>query len=232
MLRRTFVVAAPAVLFVKAAPKSGSGLLNGRDLAGWVPQEGKPSAWFTTTAVKGEEKRLVAAPVPGGIIVNGTGRTANLVTASKHGDCELHVEFMVPEGSNSGVYLHGLYEVQVFDSWGHQELKTSDCGAVYHRWINEKPVGGSAPRVNASKKPGEWQTFDITFRAPRFKDGKKVENARFVRVLHNGVEVQKNVEVDGVTRAHMNIPEAAQNPLMLQGDHGPVAYRNIVMFPR
>ena len=139
---------------------------------------------------------------------------------------------MVPEGSNSGVYLHGLYEIQVFDSWGHKELKTSDCGAVYHRWINEKPVGGSAPRVNASKKPGEWQTFDITFRAPRFKDGKKVENARFVRVVHNGVEIQKNVEVDGGTRAHMNIPEAAQNPLMLQGDHGPVAYRNIVMSSR
>lgn len=232
MFRRTFLGMVSTAVLVKAAPRLGSGLLNGKDMAGWVPQDGKPSAWFTTKAVKGEGKTLVATAAPGGIIVNGNGRTANLVTASKHGDCELHIEFMVPEGSNSGVYLHGLYEIQVFDSYGHTEMKTSDCGAVYHRWINEKPVGGSAPRVNASKKPGEWQTFDITFRAPRFKDGKKVENARFVRVLHNGVEVQKNVEVDGVTRAHMNIPEAAQNPLMLQGDHGPVAYRNIVMFPR
>jgi len=203
-------------------------LLNGKDLAGWVPQDGKPSAWFTTASVKAEGKALVATPGTGPIIVNGSGRTANLVTTVKHGDCELHVEFMVPEGSNSGIYLQGLYEIQVFDSFGHAELKTSDCGGVYHRWIDEKPVGGSAPRANASRPPGEWQTFDITFRAPRFdKGGRKAENARFSRVLHNGAEIQKNVEVDGGTRAHMNLAEAALNPLMLQGDHGPVAYRNL-----
>lgn len=223
--RRHFVTLLPCAL---AAAPGATPLLNGKDLAGWVPQDGKPSTWFATTRLQGAGKALVATPGAGPIIVNGNGRTANLVTVLKHGDCELHVEFMVPEGSNSGVYLQGLYEIQVFDSFGHTEMKTSDCGGVYHRWIDEKPVGGSAPRVNASKKPGEWQSFDITFRAPRFdKSGRKTANARFVRVLHNGVEIQKNVEVDGGTRAHMNIAEAALNPLMLQGDHGPVAYRNL-----
>lgn len=227
MRRREVLILAP-LAFASGAKRKSQALLNGTDLSGWVAQDGKASAWFTTREVTGAGKALVATPAPGGIIVNGTGRTANLVSELRHGDCELHVEFMVPEGSNSGVYLQGLYEIQILDSWGKQEVKTSDCGGVYHRWINEQPVGGSAPRVNASRKPGEWQWFDITFRAPRFDArGQKTANARFVRVMHNGVEVQRDVEVDGGTRAHMNIAEAPMNPLMLQGDHGPVAFRNL-----
>ena len=86
--------------------------------------------------------------------------------------------------------------------------------------------------VNASRKPGEWQSYHIWFRAPRFDaSGKKTENAKFLRVLHNGVLVQQDVECEGPTRAHMNIPEAAMNPIMLQGDHGPVAFRNIYVRP-
>ena len=93
-------------------------------------------------------------------------------------------------------------------------------------------MGGSAPRVNASRAPGQWQSFHVWFRAPRFDpSGRKIENARFLRVLHNGVPVQENVEVEGPTRAAMDIPEAAENPLMLQGDHGPVAYRNLYIRP-
>jgi len=107
-------------------------------------------------------------------------------------------------------------------------MKTSDGGAIYHRWIEEKGVGGSAPRINASRKPGDWQSYHIFFRAPRFDAaGKKTANARFVRVLHNGEIVQENVEVEGGTRAHMPIAEAAENPLMIQGDHGPVAIRGV-----
>ena len=84
------------------------------------------------------------------------------------------------------------------------------------------------PRVNASRAPGEWQWLRIRFRAPRFDtSNRKTENARFLRVVLNGQVVQENVEVEGPTRAHMDLPEAAENPLMLQGDHGPVAYRNI-----
>ena len=163
-------------------------------------------------------------------MVNGpTGRTSNLSTEETFGDIELYLEFMVAKGSNSGVYLHGLYEVQVFDSWKSDEpMTSSDCGGIYHRWINETGVGGSAPSRNASRKPGEWQSFYIAFRGPRFDaSGKKIANAKFLRVVHNGFTIQRDVEVDGPTRAAMNLKEAAKNPLMLQGDHGPVAYRNV-----
>jgi hypothetical protein len=213
-------------------------LLNGRDLTGWHGQDNKPHEWITTRGVRWERllgpTHLIPVPQPGDRILNGLkGNTANLVTDEKFGDVELYLEFMLSKGSNSGVYLHGLYEIQVFDSWGSTEpMKTSDCGGVYHRWIDEKGVGGSAPSRNASRMPGEWQSFHIWFRAPRFDSGgKKVENAKFIRVLHNGLSVQKDVEVDGPTRAHMNLPEAPLNPIMLQGDHGPVAYRNIYVRP-
>ncbi|HBY62853.1 MAG TPA: DUF1080 domain-containing protein [Solibacterales bacterium] len=212
-------------------------LLSGRDMKGWVAEKGKPSEWLATKAISWDPvqtpKALSPAGGPGHRILNGPkGNTANIHTAEKFGDMELYLEFMVPQGSNSGVYLQGLYEVQVFDSYGKAAVTTTDAGAIYHRWINEKPVGGSAPKVNAARRPGEWQSYQIWFRAPRFDaSGKKTENARFLRVLHNGLLVQENVEVDGGTRAHMDIPEAATNPLMLQGDHGPVAYRNIYWRP-
>ncbi|WP_051670500.1 3-keto-disaccharide hydrolase [Bryobacter aggregatus] len=215
-------------------------LLNGTDLSGWHGDRNAKSEWITTTGVLWDRllgpTRLRAVPgaVPGGSMINGpTGRTANFVTDQKFGDLELYVEFMVAKGSNSGVYLHGLYEVQVFDSWASDEKVTSsDCGGIYHRWINEKGVGGSAPRLNASRPPGQWQSFYIAFRGPRFDaSGKKTENAKFLRVVHNGFTIQTDVEVDGPTRAAMNLPEAAENPLMLQGDHGPVAYKNIYWRP-
>jgi hypothetical protein len=211
-------------------------LLNGKDLSGWHGQDNK-SEWFTTRFVRWERllgpTRLSGRPGPSSTILNGPGKTVNFVTDQKFGDAELYLEFMVSKGSNSGVYLHGLYEIQVFDSYGSTEpMKTSDCGAVYHRWIDNQGVGGSAPSRNASRPPGDWQSFYIWFRAPRFDaSGKKIENARFIRVLHNGFSVQDNVDLEGPTRAHMNLQEAPANPLMLQGDHGPVAYRNIYIRP-
>jgi hypothetical protein len=214
-------------------------LLNGRDLAGWVGQDrDKPNEWFVTPGVFFDRllapTRLSGRKSPGSRIVNGlTGRTVNLVTEQKFGDMELYLEWTVSKGSNSGVYLHGLYEVQVFDSYAATEpMKTSDAGGIYHRWIDNKPVGGSAPRLNASRPPGHWQSYQIWFQGPRFDaSGRKTQNAKFLRVLFNGTLVQENVEVDGGTRAHMPIPEAAENPLMLQGDHGPVAYRKIYWRP-
>jgi len=215
-------------------------LLNGKDLSGWHGLGSSRNDWFTTTGILWDRLlgparlRAVPGPVPGGRILNGpNGRTVNLVTDQRFGDAELYLEFMISKGSNSGVYLHGLYEVQVFDSWGSTEpIASSDCGGIYHRWINNRGVGGSAPSRNASRRPGEWQSFCIWFRAPRFDaNGKKIENAKFIRVVHNGLSIQNNVEVDGPTRAAMEIPEAPANPIMLQGDHGPVAYRNIYVRP-
>jgi hypothetical protein len=211
-------------------------LLNGRDLSGWHGLTGQSNEWFTTTEVRwglANPEKLVAQPVPGAIIVNGaSGRTTNLVTGSKFGDVELYLEFLISKGSNSGVYLHGLYEVQILDSYGVASPGVHDCGAIYERWINNKGVGGSPPSKNVSLPPGKWQSFHIWFRAPRFRaDGTKSADARFLTVTHNGVVVQKNVSSEGPTRAGMDIPEAGENPLMLQGDHGPVAFRNIYIRP-
>ncbi len=213
-------------------------LLDGKDLAGWHGLGSGKNEWLTTPGIKWERllgpTRLAGVPGAGDRILNGPqGRTVNLVSDQKFGDIELYVEFMLAKGSNSGVYLEGLYEVQVFDSWGSTEpVTSSDCGGIYHRWINNKGVGGSAPSRNASRRPGEWQSFQIWFHAPRFDaSGKKIENAKFIRVLHNGLSIQENVEVDGPTRAAMEAPEAPTGPIMLQGDHGPVAYRNIYWRP-
>lgn len=206
-------------------------LLNGKDLSGWTGD------WVTAKAVwwdaVASPKMLSAKAAPGDRILNSLkGKTNNLVSLEKFGDVELYLEFLVSQGSNSGVYLHGLYEVQIFDSFGKPQVTTTDGGAIYHRWIDAKPVGGSAPKVNASLPPGRWQSYHVWFRAPRFDaSGRKTENARFEKVLYNGTLVQENADLPGGTRSHMNIPEAATNPLMLQGDHGPVAFRNIYVRP-
>jgi hypothetical protein len=214
-------------------------LLNGTDLTGWKACDASAqNDWFTATAVRFERilgpTQLNGRRGPGATILNGpTGRTANLCSARSFGDQELYLEFMLAKGSNSGVYLQGLYEIQIFDSWASIDpMTSSDGGAVYHQWIDERGVGGSAPLVNAARRPGEWQSYQIWFRAPRFDgSGRKTESARVLRVLFNGQLVQKDVEVPGPTRSHLAIPEAAENPLMLQGDHGPVAFRNIYIRP-
>ena len=169
-----------------------------------------------------------------GVLVNGPrGRTSNLFSNLEHGDVDAHVEFLMAKGSNSGVYFMGRYEVQILDSWGKDKPGFGDCGGIYQRWDPGRGKGkegfeGHSPRVNASKPPGEWQTFDIVFRAPRFDGaGKKTASAKFVKVVHNGQTVHEDVEVTGPTRASAWEDEKAAGPIMLQGDHGPVAYRNI-----
>jgi sugar phosphate isomerase/epimerase len=164
-----------------------------------------------------------------GVTVNGPkGGTGHLVTKAEHGDCRAHVEFMVPKGSNSGVYFQGRYEIQILDSWGVKAPGSGDCGGIYERWKDDKGYEGRPPRVNASLPPGQWQTYDVWFRAPRFDGaGRKIADARFVKVIHNGKVIHENQPVTGPTRAAMfEQDEKPLGPLMLQGDHGPVAYRN------
>lgn len=214
-------------------------LLNGTDLTGWRACDGSGrTEWYTTRFVRYERilgpTQLSGRPAPSGVMLNGPGgRTNNLCTDRRLGDVELYLEFMIAKGSNSGVYLHGLYELQIFDSWGSlDEMSSSDAGAIYHRWTDNRGVGGSAPRLNAAKRPGEWQSYQAWFRGPRFDAaGRKTQPARFLRVLLNGQAVQTDVDVEGPTRASLEIPEAGQNPLMLQGDHGPVAFRNLYVRP-
>lgn len=207
-------------------------LLNNKDLSDWSFEHPEKGIWKTSAGIYWDGQRspqeLIALPGPGSRIANGpTGGNSNIYTKQKFGDVELYAEFLIPARSNSGVYLHGLYEVQVYDSYGVKQPTYVDCGAIYERWINEHGVGGWPPLVNASRPPGEWQSFHVWFKAPRFQGSKKISNALFMRVLHNGTLVHKNTEVDGPTRSGLDIPEAVENPLMLQGDHGPVAYRNI-----
>ena len=179
-----------------------------------------------------ENERKLSLKAGTGIIVNGPdGNAPNLHTKQQFADCVEHIEFMVPEGSNSGVYFMGRYEIQVFDSWGVNQPQHSDCGGIYQRWDESRnPQGyqGRPPKANASLPPGSWQCFDVIFKAPRFdKDGNKTKNAEFVKVVHNGILIHENQSLTGPTRASTFNDEKPTGPLMLQGDHGPVAYRNI-----
>lgn len=170
-----------------------------------------------------------------GILINNPTEESNghLFTSWAHGDLELEFDFLMPKGSNSGVYLMGRYEVQMLDSWGVDEPQFSDVGGIYQRWDETQPEGekgfeGNAPRLNAARAPGLWQHYKILFKAPEFNDsGDKISNALFEEVWLNGVLIQEDVEVTGPTRAAPFEDEQPEGPLMIQGDHGPVAVRNI-----
>ncbi len=205
-------------------------LLNGQDLTGWRAADGKPHQWTTARAVTWKRifdpKRLTFTPAPGDRMTNGReGRTLDMMTVEEFGDCELYFDFMLAQGSNSGVYLAGQYELQLFDSYGHQgELMPGDNGGIYRLPDN---TGGTPPRVNASRPPGSWQSVHLWFQAARFENGRKTGNAKFLRVLLNEKLIHENVEVLGPTGSNGRRAESPTGPLILQGDHGPVAYRNI-----
>ena len=194
-------------------PSDAIVLFNGKDLSHWRSEDGSgPANWIV------RDGYVEVKPGAGGIS-----------TAEKFGDVQLHIEWATPsvvkgegqERGNSGVFLMGRYEVQVLDSYQNETYYHGQAGAVYKQY---------PPLVNASRKPGEWQSYDIIFHAPRFDEmGKVVDRARFT-VFHNGVLIQNNVEVYGLTyhdQAPVYIPHAPQESLALQ-DHGnPIRYRNI-----
>lgn len=181
-------------------------------------------------------KRLTTKP-GGGVLWNGPkGSAPDLLTKESYGDVEAHFEFLIPKRSNSGVKFHGHYEVQIFDSFGVKTPTASDCGGIYPRaellpkyhHIDK----GIPPALNAAKPAGEWQTLDVIFLAPRFDaDGNKVRNARFAKVVLNDKLIHDNVEVNTPTGHAWRNKEVAKGPLLLQGDHGPVAFRNIRVRP-
>lgn len=183
-------------------------LFDGKDLSAWKNETGKAAKW---TVREGYAE------------VNGTG---SILTKDEFGDLQLHVEWASPvevqgEGQgrgNSGVYFQGRYEVQVLDSFGNRTYPDGQAGAIYKI---------AAPLANVSRKPGEWQSYDIVFRAPKPAADGKVEPGSLT-VLHNGVLVQDHVPLKGeATTAAKFSGATPQGPLMLQ-DHGnPVRYRNI-----
>ncbi len=177
-----------------------------------------------------------ATTKPGtGILVNDlSGKSKDqLFTKMEHGDIELELDFMMEKGSNSGLYLQGRYEIQLFDSWGVKNPKSIDCGSIYERWDESRPEGrkgyeGHPPSQNVSRAPGLWQHVKIVFRAPRFNEkGEKTANAKFIKVIQNDVTIHENIEVTGPTRSAAFQDEKPTGPLMIQGDHGPVAIRNV-----
>jgi len=170
-----------------------------------------------------------------GVLVNIPSETErdNLFSSWEHGDIELELEFMMPKGSNAGIYLQGRYEIQMYDSWGVERPTYADAGGIYQRFNPERTgfgrgYEGHAPSMNVARAPGLWQRFEIRFQAPRFDDeGRKITNARMLKVVHNGVVIHENVELTGPTTSAAFSDEQAMGPLMIQGDHGPVAVRNI-----
>jgi hypothetical protein len=192
--------------------------LNGRDLSGWTLRRVQGSKWVVGVAkLDASNPAKLSVTQPGAELVNGDAHGVDIYTEQKFGDCTVCLEIMVPKGSNSGIYLMGNYEIQVLDSFGREKVGPGDMGGLY---------GASAPSVNASKAPGEWQQYVIEFQAPKFQDGKKTANAQFKKVTLNGKVIHENVEMKGVTGGALSA-EQATGPLMFQGDHGPVAYRNI-----
>lgn len=186
------------------------------------------------------QSRLLIGKPGTGVLINGkTGRANSLVTKDVYQDVQVHVEFMVAKGSNSGVIFHGNYEIQILDS-AHEEKPTgAHCGGVYPRAEGEPGTPsyhhidkGSPPRVNAAKAPGQWQTMDIIFQSPRFEsEGNKTANARFVRVVHNGLVVQENVEMPYAHGPNWNRKQFPEGRVVFQGDYGPIAFRNIRVRP-
>jgi hypothetical protein len=209
---------------------------NGTDLKGWKPREEKNNKWVVGIATldKNEPLQLSVTGFKAG--QGGEAGTPELIndlkkgdhgtdlyTEQKFGDCAVEIEVMVAKNSNSGIYLMGEYEVQVLDSSAKEKVDFTDMGAIY---------GLAAPKKNACKKPGEWQKFVIDFQAPRFKDGKKIANAKFLKVTLNGEVLHENFEATRPTGGQLGAEEVATGPLLLQGNHGPVAFRNIKITPK
>jgi hypothetical protein len=183
-------------------------LFDGSSWDGWVQRDGSPSQWVVQ-----EDGSVVA-----------TGGDA--ITKLEFLDFQLHVEFLCPlmaeksgqARANSGVYLHGRYEIQVLDSY-ERPPEIDGCGALY---------GIAPPLVNASRPPGEWQSYDMIFRGPRYGPRDEFVSHARVTVLHNGVVIHNNVDVPRPTRA--GLPGGfmrTMGPIMLQGKGDPVRYRNI-----
>ncbi len=200
-------VVTPGPAFSVAPPSDAVVLFDGKSMAGWATRDGKPGAWKVADGV-----------------MTVTAKAGDIVSAETFGDAQIHIEFMTPvekgdgqDRGNSGVYIHGRYEVQVLDSFKSETYPDGQCGAIYKQHV---------PRVNACRPQGEWQSYDIVFHAAKFEGGKKMMNAR-VTVIHNGVLIQDHVEVTGPTGGAIGQEEAPTGPLLLQEHGHEVKYRNV-----
>ena len=187
----------------------------GKGLGHWMVGSAKPDSEKPNTFTVSKE---------GKELVNAKGHGVDLYSKYVHGDAIIKLEVMVPKGSNSGIYVHGEYEIQVLDSYGREKNPgAGDMGAVY---------GAAPPKKPKYKKPGEWSTYEIHFVAPKFdNEGKKTANAKLVKVILNGAIIHKDLEMKGPTPGGVDGKEKAKGPILFQGNHGPVSYRNITVLP-
>jgi hypothetical protein len=199
---------------------------NGKDLTGWRTKgDPQQSNWTVGTASldPSDLTKLQAAP-EGKELINAGAHGLDLYSDAKFGDAMIELEVMVPRRSNSGIYVMGEYEIQILDSYGRTKLGMGDMGAIY---------SAAVPSKNASKPPGQWQKYVIEYTAPRFNEqGKKTANARIVKITLNDQVIHEDVELKGATPGGVSGKEAQTGPLMFQGNHGEVAFRNIKITPR
>jgi hypothetical protein len=206
--------------FINEAPSDAIVLYNGKDFSAFHGRDGKKIGWKID---------------PDGALTDVKG-AGDLITNQSFGDCQLHVEFRTPatvkgagqSRGNSGIYLMGLYEIQVLDSYKNPTYSNGQAAAVYKQHI---------PLVNASREPGQWQAYDIIFKAPVFKEDGTLDKPATVTVLHNGVLVQNNVTIKGPTDWVMKPvykKHASKLPMFFQ-DHGddgnPISFQNIWIRP-
>jgi hypothetical protein len=194
-------------------PSDAIVLFEGTDLSQWRTEDGKPPQW----------------KIEDGAVTTAKG---DIFTKQEFGDIQLHVEFATPppEGNgqgrgNSGVFLMGLYEVQVLDCYENKTYADGTVGALY---------GQRPPMANASLPPGQWQVFDIVFTAPRFSESGELKSPAYATVFHNGVLIQNHASFDGPT-GWKKIPEYKAHPpvgpIRLQDHNNPMRFRNIWVRP-
>lgn len=193
------------------APSDAIVLFDGKDLSKWNKTDGSDAKWDVKDGAF--------------TVVKGTGE---IRSRQEFGDVQLHIEWCTPahvegEGQgrgNSGIYLQGRYELQVLDSYENQTYSNGQAGSIYKQHI---------PLVNACRKPGEWQTFDVIFTAPRFNENGRVVTPAYITVLQNGIVIQNNVQIAGTTQNQgLPVYQAHGKASLVLQDHGnPVSYRNI-----
>ena len=212
----TVVDPGPALAQPLPPPADATVLFDGSGLSAWESAAGGAAGWSVADGA------LTVKPQAG-----------NIKTRQSFGDCQLHVEWRAPaqvkgEGQgrgNSGIFLLGLYELQVLDSYQNRTYANGQAGSIYKQLI---------PLANAARPPGQWQSYDVIFTAPRFNEAGRCTTPAYVTVLHNGVLVQNHAALWGPTEyigLPVYKPHPARLPLQLQ-DHGDlVSYRNVWIRP-
>ena len=192
-------------------PENAVRIFNNQDVSNWTQRNGDVANWAVEDGVMSVNK-------------------GDIMTQERFTDFFLHLEFMTPDmpdatgqaKGNSGVFLQGRYEIQVLDSYGIEMPGKGDCGAIYDQY---------APLINACKPPLEWQTYDVCFRSARVGENGEVLEKTRLTVFQNGIVIQNNVELPGVTVLAVDEQVGDLGPILLQ-DHGnDVKYRNIWVLP-